>query len=84
MRAEKLDQSLQSQQYYADANEAESWVEDNRVQVASGGMGKDEDSTQNLIRRLGSTDSSVQQFEKDTLGQLREEASRERSRLIIR
>lgn len=70
-RAQKLEQSLQSQSYYADATEAESWLNDKEALVQSGDLGKDEDSTQNLIKRLASAETALDVFERDTLTQLR-------------
>lgn len=41
-----LEASLQAQQYYSDAQEAESWMKEKEPLVSSGDYGKDEDSAQ--------------------------------------
>ena len=69
-RADKLDQALQSQRYYVDAADAETWVELKRVFVAGGGLGKDEDATEQLLKSTASTESDLEVFRQDTLTQL--------------
>eukprot|EP00117_Sycon_ciliatum_P044800 scpid11950/ scgid32267/ Spectrin alpha chain, brain; Fodrin alpha chain; Spectrin, non-erythroid alpha chain len=69
-RADKLDQSLQSQRYYVDASDAETWIELKRVFVAGGGLGKDEDATEQLLKSTASTESDLEVFRQDTLLQL--------------
>lgn len=45
-RRQDLEDSLQAQQYFADANEAESWMREKEPIVASTDYGKDEDSAE--------------------------------------
>lgn len=45
-RKAALEASLQAQQYYSDAQEAESWMKEKEPLVSSGDYGKDEDSAQ--------------------------------------
>lgn len=55
-RRQDLEDSLQAQQYFADANEAESWMREKEPIVGSIDYGKDEDSaevrTQNIVSTL--------------------------------
>ena len=46
LRKTDLDESLQEQQYFADANEAESWMKEKEPLVANTDYGKDQDSAQ--------------------------------------
>ncbi|GCB86460.1 hypothetical protein scyTo_0027173, partial [Scyliorhinus torazame] len=45
-RRQDLEDSLQAQQYFADANEAESWMREKEPVVGSVDYGKDEDSAE--------------------------------------
>lgn len=45
-RKQDLEDSLQAQQYFADANEAESWMREKEPIVGSIDYGKDEDSAE--------------------------------------
>lgn len=45
-RRQDLEDSLQAQQYFADANEAESWMREKEPVVGSIDYGKDEDSAE--------------------------------------
>lgn len=45
-RRQDLEDSLQAQQYFADANEAESWMREKEPIVGSQDYGKDEDSAE--------------------------------------
>lgn len=45
-RKQDLEDSLQAQQYFADANEAESWMREKEPIVGSTDYGKDEDSAE--------------------------------------
>eukprot|EP00731_Ephydatia_muelleri_P023859 Em0016g130a len=45
-RKKDLENALQVHQYYADANEAESWMKEKEAVVSSGDYGKDEDSAE--------------------------------------
>lgn len=55
-RKQDLEDSLQAQQYFADANEAESWMREKEPIVGSTDYGKDEDSAE---VNGGETSSSV-------------------------
>eukprot|EP00117_Sycon_ciliatum_P010415 scpid4432/ scgid12327/ Spectrin alpha chain, brain; Alpha-II spectrin; Fodrin alpha chain; Spectrin, non-erythroid alpha chain len=50
-RKTDLEESLQEQQYFADANEAESWMREKEPLVASTDYGKDEDSAQAMLKK---------------------------------
>ena len=45
-RKQDLEDSLQAQQYFADANEAESWMREKEPLAANTDYGKDEDSAE--------------------------------------
>uniref|UniRef100_H3CBT9 Spectrin alpha chain, non-erythrocytic 1 n=1 Tax=Tetraodon nigroviridis TaxID=99883 RepID=H3CBT9_TETNG len=50
-RKQDLEDSLQAQQYFADANEAESWMREKEPIVGSTDYGKDEDSAEALLKK---------------------------------
>ncbi|XP_071500194.1 spectrin alpha chain, non-erythrocytic 1-like [Diadema antillarum] len=50
-RKEDLEDSLEAQQYFADANEAESWMQEKEPIVASEDYGKDEDSAESQLKK---------------------------------
>ncbi|XP_068910305.1 spectrin alpha chain isoform X3 [Tenebrio molitor] len=50
-RKQDLDDSLQAHQYYADANEAESWMKEKEPIVNNTDYGKDEDSSEALLKK---------------------------------
>ncbi|KAJ8346496.1 hypothetical protein SKAU_G00278970 [Synaphobranchus kaupii] len=50
-RRQDLEDSLQAQQYFADANEAESWMREKEPIVGSADYGKDEDSAEALLKK---------------------------------
>ncbi|XP_061836679.1 spectrin alpha chain, non-erythrocytic 1 isoform X1 [Nerophis lumbriciformis] len=50
-RRQDLEDSLQAQQYFADANEAESWMREKEPIVGSIDYGKDEDSAEALLKK---------------------------------
>uniref|UniRef100_A0A3Q3W9R3 Spectrin alpha chain, non-erythrocytic 1 n=1 Tax=Mola mola TaxID=94237 RepID=A0A3Q3W9R3_MOLML len=50
-RRQDLEDSLQAQQYFADANEAESWMREKEPIVGSLDYGKDEDSAEALLKK---------------------------------
>ncbi|ESO09912.1 hypothetical protein HELRODRAFT_156368 [Helobdella robusta] len=50
-RKEDLDDSLQAQQYFADANEADSWMREKEPIVGNTDYGKDEDSAEALLKK---------------------------------
>lgn len=56
-RKQDLEDSLQAQQYFADANEAESWMREKEPIAANTDYGKDEDSSE-----VGFNSTNVQLF----------------------
>ncbi|VDP70732.1 unnamed protein product [Schistosoma mattheei] len=50
-RRQLLEDSLQAQQYFADASEAESWMREKEPLVGSSEFGRDEDSTEALLKK---------------------------------
>ncbi|XP_052834596.1 spectrin alpha chain isoform X3 [Octopus bimaculoides] len=50
-RKQDLDDSLQAQQYFADANEGESWMREKEPISANTDYGKDEDSAEALLKK---------------------------------
>lgn len=50
-RKQDLDDSLQAHQYFADANEAESWMREKVPLVSNVDYGKDEDSSEALLKK---------------------------------
>nr|XP_022910961.1 spectrin beta chain, non-erythrocytic 5 isoform X3 [Onthophagus taurus] len=52
IRRLRLQDALESQTYYAEASEAEIWCNDKRPLLSSSEVGRDEDSTQTLQRKL--------------------------------
>ena len=52
-RKQDLEDSLQAQQYFADANEAETWMREKEPIAANTDYGRDEDSAEVRFRGLG-------------------------------
>lgn len=50
-RKQDLEDSLQAQQYFADANEAESWMREKEPIASNTDYGKDEDSAEALLKK---------------------------------
>ncbi|XP_071948314.1 spectrin alpha chain, non-erythrocytic 1-like isoform X2 [Antedon mediterranea] len=50
-RKEDLDESLEAQQYFADANEAQSWMKEKEPIAGSTDYGKDEDTAESLLKK---------------------------------
>ncbi|CAG5135132.1 unnamed protein product, partial [Candidula unifasciata] len=50
-RKQDLEDSLQAQQYFADANEAESWMREKEPIAANTDYGRDEDSSEALLKK---------------------------------
>ena len=50
-RKQDLEDSLQAQQYFADANEAESWMKEKEPIASNTDYGKDEDSAEALLKK---------------------------------
>merc|ERR550532_1374334 len=64
-RRTKLEDAAESHQYYADANEAESWIREKMPLVCSDDFGKDEPSAKNLLQRHGRIEDEIKAFETD-------------------
>jgi spectrin alpha len=73
-RKQDLEDSLQAHQYFADANEAESWMREKESLAASTDFGKDEDSSEALLKRHQAFMSDLAAFE-NTIVDLREQAN---------
>lgn len=73
-RKNDLDDSLQAHQYFADANEAESWMKEKRPIVMNGDYGKDEDSSEALLKKHEALVSDLEAFA-STIGALKDQAA---------
>ena len=73
-RKQDLDDSLQAHQYFADANEAESWMREKEGLAASTDYGKDEDSSEALLKRHQAFMSDLAGFG-NTIRDLKEQAA---------
>uniref|UniRef100_A0A8C5QUK2 Spectrin alpha chain, non-erythrocytic 1 n=1 Tax=Leptobrachium leishanense TaxID=445787 RepID=A0A8C5QUK2_9ANUR len=72
-RRQDLEDSLQAQQYFADANEAESWMREKEPIVGSTDYGKDEDSAEALLKKHEALMSDLHAYGSSIHG-LREQA----------
>ncbi|XP_054158910.1 spectrin alpha chain-like isoform X2 [Oppia nitens] len=72
-RKQDLDDSLLAHQYFADANEAESWMKEKEPIVGSYDFGKDEDSTEALLKKHEALMADLDAFS-NTIQALREQA----------
>ncbi|XP_044259626.1 spectrin alpha chain isoform X4 [Tribolium madens] len=72
-RKQDLDDSLQAHQYYADANEAESWMKEKEPIVNNTDYGKDEDSSEALLKKHEALMSDLIAFG-NTIEALKEQA----------
>ncbi|XP_025830723.1 spectrin alpha chain isoform X3 [Agrilus planipennis] len=72
-RKQDLEDSLQAHQYYADANEAESWMREKEPIVSSTDYGKDEDSSEALLKKHEALMSDLLAFG-NTIEALKEQA----------
>lgn len=68
-----MDDSLQAHQYFADANEAESWIKEKEPMVLNQDYGKDEDSSEALLKKHEAFVSDLEAFG-NTISSLREQA----------
>ncbi|KAJ2946711.1 hypothetical protein O0L34_g12769 [Tuta absoluta] len=73
-RKQDLEDSLQAQQYFADANEAESWMREKEPMVNAQDYGKDEDSSEALLKKHEAMLSDLEAFG-NTIKSLREQAN---------
>lgn len=72
-RKQDLEDSLQAHQYYADANEAESWMKEKEPIVSNSDYGKDEDSSEALLKKHEALMSDLLAFG-NTIESLKEQA----------
>ena len=72
-RKQDLEDSLQAHQYFADANEAESWIKEKEPIVMSPDYGRDEDSAEALLKKHEALVSDLEAFG-NTIQALREQA----------
>ncbi|XP_056641828.1 spectrin alpha chain isoform X2 [Diorhabda sublineata] len=72
-RKQDLEDSLQAHQYYADANEAESWMKEKEPIVSNTDYGKDEDSSEALLKKHEALMSDLAAFG-NTIEALKEQA----------
>ncbi|CAH0405710.1 unnamed protein product [Chilo suppressalis] len=72
-RKQDLEDSLQAQQYFADANEAESWMREKEPMANTQDYGKDEDSSEALLKKHEALLSDLEAFG-NTIKSLREQA----------
>ena len=68
-----LEDSLQAHQYFADANEAESWMREKEPIVSNTDYGKDEDSSEALLKKHEALVSDLEAFG-NTIQALQEQA----------
>lgn len=61
-RKQDLEDSLQAHQYFADANEAESWMREKEPLAGNTDYGKDEDSSEALLKRHEAFMSDLEAF----------------------
>ncbi|XP_022090941.1 spectrin beta chain, non-erythrocytic 5-like isoform X2 [Acanthaster planci] len=71
-RKRKLLDALESQTFYSEVSEAESWMKEKRPLLTSPDYGKDEDSVASLLKKLDALDLDLESFQKtiDTLASL--------------
>ncbi|XP_041369234.1 spectrin alpha chain-like isoform X2 [Gigantopelta aegis] len=72
-RKQDLEDSLQAQQYFADANEAESWMREKEPLAANTDYGKDEDSAEALLKKHEAFMSDLEAY-RSVIEGLREQA----------
>ena len=75
-RKQDLDDSLQAQQYFTDAAEAESWMREKEPIVDSKDYGKDEDAAEALLKKHQALMTDIEAYESTINVDLREAASK--------
>ncbi|KAB7494812.1 Spectrin alpha chain [Armadillidium nasatum] len=80
-RRQDLDDSLQAHQYFADANEAESWMKEKEPIAFGGDLGKDEDSAEALLKKHEALLSDLEAFSSTITG-LDEQAANCRQQVV--
>lgn len=73
-RRQLLDDSLEAQQYFADANEAESWMREKEPIVGLADFGKDEDTTEAMLKKHDALMADITAYQ-STIDALREQAN---------
>ncbi|XP_063696613.1 spectrin alpha chain [Culicoides brevitarsis] len=73
-RKQDLEDSLQAHQYFADANEAESWMREKEPIASNPDYGKDEDSSEALLKKHEALVSDLEAFG-NTIEALQEQAN---------
>ena len=73
-RRQELEDSIQAHQYFSDAAEAESWMKEKEPIAGNVDYGKDEDSSEALLKRHEAFMGDLQGFE-STISELKEQAS---------
>ncbi|XP_076436788.1 spectrin alpha chain-like isoform X4 [Babylonia areolata] len=72
-RKQDLEDSLQAQQYFADANEAETWMREKEPIAANTDYGKDEDSAEALLKKHEAFMADLEAY-RSAVEELREQA----------
>lgn len=72
-RRQDLEDSLQAHQYFADANEAESWMKEKEPLAGNVDYGKDEDTSEALLKRHEAFMSDLTAFN-NTIAELKAQA----------
>lgn len=75
-RKQDLDDSLQAQQYFTDAAEAESWMREKEPIVDSKDYGKDEDAAEALLKKHQALMTDIEAYESTINADLRDTASK--------
>lgn len=75
-RKQDLDDSLQAQQYFTDAAEAESWMREKEPIVDSKDYGKDEDAAEALLKKHQALMTDIEAYESTVNTDLREAAAK--------
>ena len=74
-RRDDFEDSLQAQQYFADANEAESWMRKKEPIVGNMDYGKDEDSAEALLKKHEALMSDINSY-RNVIDGLHDEAQK--------
>ncbi len=75
-RKQDLDDSLQAQQYFTDAAEAESWMREKEPIVDSKDYGKDEDAAEALLKKHQALMTDIEAYESTIKVDLKEAAAK--------
>lgn len=75
-RKQDLDDSLQAQQYFTDAAEAESWIREKEPIVDSKDYGKDEDTAEALLKKHQALMADIEAYESTIYTELRHAAAK--------